>query len=286
MFWLARRTLAVGTGTSIALIDVRARSVRKRIPVNGMIVAAAARSGRYVALVAPDGSHGVLRLVSVSASGRVRRMTVPALRGGRAFLREGVARSAVPGLALAPGGTLAYVVPRENRVVAANLDSGRARVIVVHPDRTLQAAAKGQAGWRLTSALLGSDTLVTTGAALTGREYSSFLGGTPAGLRITDLGARRTHVAMSGANQFRLCGGLIVAARSTSETGAAGVVALAPKGRPLWSQYAGAGVLIAGCTRSYVYLNLPGSGVATLDTRTGVVLDAHRGSAATVIELN
>jgi hypothetical protein len=91
---------------------------------------------------------------------------------------------------------------------------------------------------------------------------------------------------MSGANQFRLCGGLIVAARSTSETGAAGVVALAPKGRPLWSQYAGAGVLIAGCTRSYVYLNLPGSGVATLDTRTGVVLDAHRGSAATVIELN
>jgi hypothetical protein len=284
-FWLARRTLAVSTGSAITLIDANARTVRKRIPVNGLIVAEAARAGRYVALVAREGILGTLHLVSLEASGRVVVRTVPALRGGRSFSNDGVMRSAVPGLALSPGGKLAYVVGRGNRIVAANFDTGRARVIVVRADRTLQAAAKGQAGWMRTSALLGSATLVTTGGDLTGREYSSFLGGRPAGLRITDLATRRTHVPMTGANQFRICGGLIVAARSTAEPAAAGVVALARTGRTLWSQYAGAGVLLAGCTQHYVYLQIPRSGVATLDTHTGAVLDAHRGSAATVIEL-
>jgi hypothetical protein len=216
----------------------------------------------------------------------VRTVAVPALRGGQVFTRAHVGRFALPGLAISPTGNRAYVVPRGNRIVAANLDTGRARVIAVRAGRSLESATKRRAGWQRTSRLLGNSILVTTGSDLSGTEYASLLGGTPAGLRLTDLRTRRTHMALPGVNQFRICAGLIVAARSTAGAGAAGVVGLDHKGLPLWSQYVDRGALLAGCTRGYVYLQIPGEGLATLDARTGAVLEAHRGSAATVIEMS
>jgi hypothetical protein len=212
-------------------------------------------------------------------------VAVPEVRGGQEFTRARAARFALPGLAVSPAGEVAYVVPRGNRIVAADLDTGRARVIAVRAGRTLESATKRQAGWQRTSRLLGDSTLVTTGSDLSGTDYSSLLGGVPAGLRLTDLRTRTSHALLAGVNQFRICAGLIVAARSTPGGGAAGVVGLDQKGLPVWSQYADKGALLAGCTRGYVYLQIPGEGFATLDARTGAVLEAHRGSVATVIEI-
>ena len=204
---------------------------------------ATSRSWRRGTASAPSSSS------RVRASGAVRTLAVPGLRGGRELqagpdvpcARSRVSRSrpAARSRTSCRAGTASS--PRTS-------PRGRARVIVVRAGRTLQAAAKGLAGWQRTSAVAGSGTLVTTGGDLTGDEYASFLGGTPAGLRITDLGTRRTHLAVPGANQFRICGGLIVAAGAKPAVGSAGVVALDRKGRPRWSQYDGAGVMLAGCT--------------------------------------
>jgi hypothetical protein len=277
-FWIGRRTLAVGTGGAITVLDVEGHRSPRQIPARGIVIGEAAVAGRYVALLAPDGHLGVLHLLSVTPSGAVRTIALPSLRGGRALRPGRGVRSARPGLALSPSGNVAYVVGRGTRIVAASFDIGRARVIRLRADRTLQAASKLQDGWERTARLLGTGTLVSTGG-----EYADYRRGKPAGIRISDLGARRTRIAMPGADQFRICGNAIVGARSAAEPGAPGVVALDRKGRPLWSQYAGAAAFLAGCSPAYVYLQVPGSGVATLDARTGAVLEARRGSAATVI---
>jgi hypothetical protein len=195
-------------------------------------------------------------------------------------------RQELPGLALSPGGTRAYVVSRGSRTVVANLTTGRARAIALRADRTLQAGLKRNAGWQRTSRLLGTRVLLSTGSDLSGNDYSGFPAGTAAGLRITDVVTRRTRVAVPGANQFRICGDSVVTARSTAEPGSAAVVGLDRKGRRRWSQYDGKGAVLAGCARGYVYLSIPGEGVSTLDARTGAVLESHTGSAATVIELS
>jgi hypothetical protein len=284
-YWLGRRTLvAVTTADTIALVDARAHVLRREIPAGGTIVADAATTGRYVARVAPSGRLGALHLVSVTAAGRVRTLAVPALRGGRALDRARGVRMALPGLAISPGGRHAYIVARGNRVVVADLSAGRARVIVVRGDRTLQSAAKLAAGWQRTTQLLGRSTLVSTGSDLPGHQYAGLLGGVPAGLRLTDLTTRRTHVAVPGANQFRVCGGLVVAARSTAEAEAAGIVGLDGSGTTRWSQFSGQGAMLAGCNARYVYLRIAGNGVATLAARTGAVVEMHRGSAASLVE--
>jgi hypothetical protein len=191
---------------------------------------------------------------------------------------------ALPGLAISPAGRHAYIVARGNRVVVADLSAGRARVIVVRGDRALQSATKLAARWQRTARLLGGTTLVSTGSDLSGREYAGLLGGEPAGLRLTDIAARRTHIAVPGANQFRICGGLVVAARSTAQAGTSGIVGLDRTGATRWSQFSGQGALLAGCSSRYVYLRVAGNGVATLDARTGAVVETHRGSAASLVE--
>jgi WD40 repeat protein len=283
--WIGRRTLIASSASTIAVLDVNARTVRTLIPVDGSIVTDASAPGHYVALVAPLRRIGALRVVSVTPAGRVRTVAIPAIRGGLSITRNGV-RVATPGLALAADGQHAYVLARGSRVVAVDLATARARLIAIRADRTLQAMAKSPpTGWQRTSRLLGT-TLVSTGTDFTGREYTSFtLGGTPTGLRLTNLRTHRTHIAVAGSNQFRICDGLIVAVRMTPLAGAGAIVALDRRGRPLWSQFAGQGARLAGCARGYVYLWIEGAGFATLDVRSGAVLETHRGSVATVIEL-
>ena len=239
-FWIGRRTLAVGTGAEVTLIDVGRAGHGRRSPSAARSSprprpgAATSRSWRRRQARRPPARLGA-RL------GRRRTVAVPGLRGGRAQAgprrcgprcRVSRSRPAARSRTSCRAGTASSprTSPRAARASSPCAPAAPCRRPRRDSGRLAADERRGRTG-----------TLVTTGGDLRGDEFASFLGGAPAGLRITDLGTRRTHLAVPERQSVPHLRGHRRRRRREAGDGRGGRRGARSQGTPAWSSSTGRG---------------------------------------------
>jgi hypothetical protein len=228
-----------GERAEVLVVDpVRLRLV-SRVPLGGPVLSAGPTAGALVALVAPRGAIGPVRLAVVRAAGPAQEVTLEGIEGGWETLDRDAhrVRHLSPGLALDPAGRTAVVVAAD-RAVEVELGTLAVTRTTVLAERRPQKSIEG---WARTAVWLGAGRV-----AVSGGDYSA--GETSIGVQLVDV--RRGSVSTLDAKASRIAvhgGGLLAWGD--------GLARFDRDGRARYRALAGEGVYDAMLGRDFLYVN-------------------------------
>jgi hypothetical protein len=264
---------------AIHLVDPDALTARRLVTLPGEAVATAAGDHGVVALVAPAGRIGAVRLVSIGA-GLARRVVPLSIRGGTTTPTAGaspesfVATMRQPALAVDPAGTRAVVAGYAEPIAEVDLVRGTVRSHRV----PVRIPAKAVTGPTLVGTWLGPDTVAVTGMHFGAGRNGARAKPHPFGLQLLDLRTWRfravdAEVAWLTAERPYL---LVQGSRR-------GIRWYAPTGRRVGSLFPGAEVADVAPAGDRALVRLVGDPrVALVDLATGRVLERRSSPEASL----
>jgi hypothetical protein len=207
--WIRGRVLIVVSGsssTTVYSIDPERRVTISQVEFPGIVVLGERARNNLVLLLAPPDRIGPATIAVVDQSPRVR--TVLLDRIGAGTTSTGVSpdrRTTVrrPALALAPSGRRVFVFGAGEPAAWIDL---RTLSVRYAPLRLIAAVSKQVEGSVRTAATLPDGRVVVTGF-----DYGATAAGTVVGLWLVDPHNWSRRVLDSGANWFRVAGGLVFA---------------------------------------------------------------------------
>lgn len=223
--------------TEIVTIDPQTQKVRSRQRLPYMLLQSARAGGTLVLLLAPPADIGAATLAVVDPSGTVRTITLAPIVAGATPPAEEASgnfaqlRQNIPGLAVDPDGSRAFVVPALGAVAAVSLADlavsyhelaqpvslfGR-----VHEWLEPRAEAKGLNGPIRDARWLGSGVLAVSGgdeAIFVGANGDPRMTWTPAGLRLIDTNTWGTKLVERGADTFSVFGDTLLVTGSRRDS--------------------------------------------------------------------
>jgi hypothetical protein len=222
--WPTRdRLLALVSGRTheFVVIDARTRRVLARHVISGSLQTVGRSARGLVALFAPAAGIGSVRLVAVDARGGLQTTRLARILAGFAFPRKRgeLIRQQTVGLALAPDGRRAIVVPAEETVADVDLETmkvsyrelSRPVSLLGRLRNWLEPPAQAKApteGFVRRAAFVGSSQV-----AVTGTDFSVGGGVTtaaPAGLQLIDAHRWRVRTLDDAASEMLPAGRLLL----------------------------------------------------------------------------
>jgi len=280
--WLGRSRIVAVTSRDGRLgavaVDANSRRVvATRRLGRGTVVRMARARSTLALLVAPGGSVGPMRLVTLTAALTVRSVSLPATRGGfggsAASGQPGTFRHRLPGLALDRSGERVFVVGDGEPVAEVDLRSLTARY---HPRRTLSASSKSLEGPTIEARWLGGGLLAVAGWRSAGFDASTRESlREPLGLTVIDTRNWSERTIDPEAGTFKAVGATLV----TYDDGR-GVLGYGFAGAERFRLFEGekAFVVLALGGRLYVATERTSVGSLMLvDARDGRVVGRHSG---------
>jgi hypothetical protein len=297
----ARRILALvewgAWDHALVVVDPVERRAVSHQTIDGTLVGQAPTDDGLALLLAPVGRVGPMRLLLADRDGRAESIPLPGIDGGLETVDADLAvtRVQVPGLAVAPTGRRALVVPAAGDVAEIDLVSRRVVSRALHEPVSLlgrvrswlepTAQAKASAGTERQAAWVG-DHLV----AVTGQDHRLVNGQgeqetTPAGLALIDVRDWSLRMLDERASQFSVAAGTLLAygisgSSATEETVGMGLTAYALDGEERFHLFGDEPIYFVETAGPLAYVWRDGASPAVVDLRSGNVvgrLDRYRG---------
>ena len=282
---------------ALVVVDpVERRAVSHRT-IDGTLVGQASTDDGLVLLLAPVGRVGPMRLLLVDRDGKAESIPLPGIDGGLETVDadQAVSRVQVPGLAVAPTGRQALVVPAAGDVAEIDLASRRVVSRALHEPVSLlgrvrswlepTAQAKASAGTERQAAWVGDHFVAVTGQdhrLVNGQDEQET---TPAGLTLVDVRDWSLRMLDERASQFSVAAGTLLAygisgSSATEETIGMGLTAYALDGEERFHLFGDEPIYFVETAGPLAYVWRDGASPVVVDLRSGSVvgrLDRYRG---------
>jgi hypothetical protein len=260
-----------GGGNVVFAIDAGAGATGPRRAVDGIVVGGRSLPTGLVLLAAPRRGIGAARLVTVDAALTVRETVLPGIRAGWGTSGSATEPAAhrLPGLAVDPAGTRAFVVGAGEAPVTVDL---RTLEATAHAVRSPQARAKSLVGPVRRADWVGEGVLAVSGLQYAGLDPKTrrFVE-QPAGLTLLDTRTWRETVVDEDASSFQVAGGRVLVGRR-------GLAAYDTGGTPLWTALDGRRLDQLRVLGDRVFAHVSGEpATRILDLRTGRELGRRAG---------
>jgi hypothetical protein len=265
--WPARsRLLAVVDGSLIGVDAARLRVV-ERTPLRGTVLADAETAGRLALLVAPERGIGPARLV-VADGVTTRELLLERIDAGR-----GASRLVVPGLALEPSGSRAWVV---GAAAAAEIDLETLAVGYRDAPRSPASLRKGRFGGSARTAVWIAPGRI----AVAGEDRpDAARPATPTGLLLIDTETWNARQMTEESPLLYVHSDLLLTVAGDC-AGRPGLTAYEPDGAPRFHVCEPRARGDVSFAAGRAYLGLDGERVAVVDLRTGAVVARPRSTGA------
>jgi hypothetical protein len=297
----ARRILALvewgAWNHALVVVDPVERRAVSHQAIDGALVGHAPTDDGLALLLAPVGRVGPMRLRLVDRDGKTESIPLPGIDGGLETIDadQAVTRVQVPGLAVAPTGRRALVVPAAGDFAEIDLVSGRVVSRALHEPVSLlgrvrswlepTAQAKASAGTERQAAWVGNHLVAFSGQdhRLTNGQDEEQT--TPAGLALVDVRDWSMRTVDERASQFSFSAGTLLAYgisgnSATQKTTGMGLTAYGLDGKERFHLFADEPIYFVETAGPIAYVWRDGASPVAVDLRSGTVanrLDRYRG---------
>jgi hypothetical protein len=219
-------TTCGGAAASVLVVDPVQKRVVKRTALKGSLEKTFVANGRMVGLLAPLEGIGPARLLVVDGTGRARTVSLPGISAGTKQTEQASVRIRVeiPGVAVAPDGSRAAIVPSRGAVAVVDLGTLAVSLHAV-TGRTLAAARKEMEGTTRSAVWTRNGTIAVSGTDWIADGQADH--GIAAGLSLIDTETwqsrtfddRAVEVSYTGPEGVLLAHGVLWDSTTQKETG-------------------------------------------------------------------